>query len=40
MRDLADFRWMKLKAVLFLLLGFGSPTLLLMECRPGEWLSV
>jgi hypothetical protein len=32
MRDLVDFRWMKLKAVLFLLLGFGAAGLLLMEC--------
>jgi hypothetical protein len=34
MRDLVDPRWMKLKAVLFLLLGFGSAALLLME-RPS-----
>ena len=33
MRDLVDPRWMKFKAVLFLLLGFGSAALLLMECR-------
>lgn len=32
MRDLVDFRWMKLKAVLFLLLGFGAAAMLLMEC--------
>jgi hypothetical protein len=32
MRDLVDPRWMKLKAVLFLILGFGSAALLLMEC--------
>jgi hypothetical protein len=32
MRDLVDPRWMRLKAVLFLFLGFGSAGLLLMEC--------
>jgi hypothetical protein len=32
MRDLVDPRWMKFKAVLFLILGFGSAALLLMEC--------
>jgi hypothetical protein len=31
MRNLVDPRWMKVKAVLFLLLGFGSGTLLLLE---------
>jgi hypothetical protein len=31
MRDLVDPRWMKVKAVLFLFLGFGSATLLLLE---------
>jgi hypothetical protein len=33
MRDLVDPRWMKLKAVLFLFLGFGSTALVLLECR-------
>jgi len=33
MRDLVDTRWMKLKAVLFLFLGFGSAALVLLECR-------
>jgi hypothetical protein len=33
MRDLVDPRWMKLKAVLFLFLGFNSAALLLAECR-------
>ena len=32
MRDLVDPLWMKLKAALFLFLGFGSAALLLMEC--------
>jgi hypothetical protein len=32
MRDLVDPRWMKLKAVLFLFLGFGSGAFVLMEC--------
>jgi hypothetical protein len=34
MRDLSDPRWIKLKGILFLLLGMGSATLLLME-RPS-----
>jgi hypothetical protein len=33
MRDLTDPRWMKLKAALFLCLGFGSGALILMECH-------
>jgi hypothetical protein len=33
MRDLVDPRWMKLKAVLFLLLGVSSATFILLECR-------
>jgi len=32
MRNLVDPRWMKLKAVLFLFLGFGSAALVLVEC--------
>jgi hypothetical protein len=32
MRDLVDPRWMKLKAVLFLILGFASGALVLAEC--------
>jgi hypothetical protein len=43
MRDLVDPRWMKLKAVLFLFLGFASAALLLTECpswRVGICLAI
>jgi hypothetical protein len=33
MRDLVDPRWMKLKAALFLVLGFGSVAVILLESR-------
>jgi hypothetical protein len=33
MRDLVDPRWMKLKAVLFLFLGFASTAAILLVCR-------
>jgi hypothetical protein len=32
MRDLVDPFWMKVKAALFLVLGFGSGALLLLQC--------
>jgi len=36
MRDLTDPRWMKLKAVLFLCLGFANGALILLECHSGR----
>jgi hypothetical protein len=32
MRELVDPFWMKVKAALFLVLGFGAGTLLLLQC--------
>jgi hypothetical protein len=32
MRDLSDPRWIKLKGFMFLLLGLGSATLLIIQC--------